>query len=64
MKEKMCLRFQWAFGLNQVKYPRIMITYACFISLTLDGSVGRCLDILPNGLVFKKLPRDPANVNA
>ena len=26
-------------------------------------SLGRCLNTHPNGLVFKHLPRDPANVN-
>ena len=35
-----------------------------FIALTLAGSLGRCLNTRPNGLVFKQLPRDPANVNA
>ena len=36
----------------------------CFIALTLAGSLGRCLNTWPNSLVFKQLPRDPANVNA
>ena len=57
-------RFQWAFGWNQVKYARIMITHVFFISLTLAGSLGRYLNNRPNGHVFKQLPRDMANVNA
>ena len=56
--------FQWAFGWNQIKYARITITHVCFISLTLAGSFWRCLNTWPNGLVFKQLPWDPANVNA
>ena len=39
-------------------------TFVCFIDLTLAGSLGRCINTLPDGLVFKQLPRDPANVNA
>ena len=35
-----------------------------FIALTLAGSLGRCLNIRPNSLMFKQLPQDPANVNA
>ena len=50
--------------LNQVKYARITITHVCFIALTLAGSLGRCLNTWPIGLVFKQLPRDPANVYA
>ena len=39
--------------------------HAClFHCITLAGSLGRCLNTQPKGLVFKKLPRDPANVNA
>ena len=34
------------------------------IHVTLAGSFGRCLNTRPDGLVFKQLPRDPANVNA
>ena len=54
----------WAFGWNKVKYARITITHGCFIALTLAGSLGRCLNTQPIGLIFKQLPRDPANVNA
>ena len=56
--------FQRGVCLNRVKYARITITHVCFIALTLAGSLGRCLNTRPNGLVFKQLPRDPANVNA
>ena len=56
--------FQCGVGWNQVKYGRITITHVCFIALTLAGSLGRCLNTQPNGLVFKQLPQDPANVNA
>ena len=56
-------RFQCGLCRNQVKYARITITHVCFIALTLAGSLGRCLNTRPNGLVFKQLPRDPANVN-
>ena len=35
-----------------------------FRCIKLAGSLGRCLYTRPNGLVFKQLPRDPANVNA
>ena len=57
-------RFQRGLCWNQVKYARITITHVCFIALTLAWSLGRCLNTRPNGLVFKQLPRDPANVNA
>ena len=57
-------RFQRCLCWNQVKYARITITHVCFIALTLAGSLGRCLNARPKGLVFKQLPRDPANVNA
>ena len=57
-------RFQCGLCWNQVKYARITITHVCFIALTLAGSLGRCLNTRPSGLVFKQLPRDPANVNA
>ena len=36
----------------------------CFIALTLAGSLSRCLNTRPYSLMFKQLPRDPANVNA
>ena len=57
-------RFQSELGWNKVNYARIMITHVCFIALTLAGSLGRCLNTRPIGLVFKQHPRDPANVNA
>ena len=47
-----------------VIYARITVTHICFIAWTLAGSLGRCLNSRPNGLVFKQLPRDPANVHA
>ena len=56
--------FQCGLCWNQVKYARITITHVCFIALTLAGSLGRCLNTRPSGLVFKQLPQDPANVNA
>ena len=52
-------RFQRGLCWNQVKYASI--TFYC---MTLAGSVGRCLNTRPNGLVLKQLPRDPTNVNA
>ena len=57
-------RSQCELGWNKVKYARITITHVCFTSLTLAGSLGRCLNTGPIGLVFKQHPRDPANVNA
>ena len=57
-------RFRCELGWNKVKYARITITHVCFIALTLAWSLGRCLKTRPLGLVFKQLPRDPANVNA
>ena len=56
--------FQSALGWNHVKYARITITHVCFIALTLVRSLRWCLNTRPNGLMFKQLPRDPANVNA
>ena len=56
--------FQCGYGSNQVKYARIMITHVCFIALTFAGSLGRCLNTWPTGLVLKQLPRDQATVNA
>ena len=35
-----------------------------FHAFTFAGSRGSCLDTRPQGRVFKRLPRDPANVNA
>ena len=43
---------------------RITIAHVCSIALSLAGSLWRCLNTRPSGLVFKQLPRDPANVNA
>ena len=57
-------RFQYELGWNEVKYARIMITHVCFIALTLAGSLRRCLNTRPIGLVFKQHPPDPANVNS
>ena len=57
-------RFQCELGWNKVNYARITITHVCFIALTLAGSLGRCLNTRPIGLVFKQHPPDPANVNA
>ena len=57
-------RFQCGLGRNEVKYARITITHVSIIALTLAWSLGRCKNTLLNGLVFKQLPRDPANVNA
>ena len=47
---------------NHVKYARITITHVCYISLTFGGSLGRCLNTWPDGLLFKQLPRDPTRV--
>ena len=57
-------RVQCQLGWNKVKYAGIMITYVCFIALTLAGSLWRCLNTRPIGLAFKQHPRDLANVNA
>ena len=35
-----------------------------FHALTFVGPRGSCLNTRPQGRVFKRLPRDPANVNA
>ena len=43
---------------------RITIKHVCFSALTFAGFLGRSLNIRPSGLMFKQLPRDPANVNA
>ena len=50
--------------LNLFNYARITITHVFFIAFTLAGSLRRCLSTRPFALVFKQLPRDPANVNA
>ena len=57
-------RFQSELGWSMVNYARITITHVCFIALTLTGSLRRCSNTRPIGLVFKQHPRDPANVNA
>ena len=57
-------RFQRGLCCTQVKYARITITHVCFIALTLAGSLERCLNTRPSGLVFKQFSQDPANVNA
>ena len=57
-------RFQRCLCWNQVKYARITITHVYFIALTLAGSLRWCLNTRPNSPVFKRLPRDLANVNA
>ena len=41
-----------------------MITRVCSIAFKLAGSLGRCLNTQPIGLVFKQLPQDLTNVNA
>ena len=56
--------FQCGLGSTQVKYARITIPHVCFIALTLAVSLERCFNTWPEGLVFKQLPRDLANVNA
>ena len=56
--------FQRGLCWNQVKYARITITHVCFVALTLAGSLRWCLNTQPDGLVFKQIPRDLANVNA
>ena len=38
--------------------------HVCFIALTPAGSLGRCLNMRPSGLVFKQLLWDTANVSA
>ena len=56
--------FQRGLCCNKVKHARITITHFCFIALTFAGSLERCLNTRPSGLVFRQLPRDPSNVNA
>ena len=41
-----------------------MIKLVCFSALTFAGSLGKSLNIQRSGLMFKQLPRDPANVIA
>ena len=56
-------RFQSDFGWNKKNMQNNDHT-SFFIELTLIGSLGRFLSARPISLVFKQLPRDPANVNA
>ena len=57
--------FSVGYWLESVKkYARITIRHVCFIALTLAGSLRRCLNTRSHSLVFKQLPREPANVNA
>ena len=56
--------FHCGLSWNQVKYARTMITHACFIALTLAGSLERYLNTPPYSLVFKQNPRVPENINA
>ena len=52
------------FSVRIVSYARTTIIYGYFIAITFAGFLGRYLNTRPSGLVFKQLPRDPANVNA
>ena len=56
--------FSEQFMLKSGKNARIMIKHVCFMALSFAGSLGRCLNTRPDGLVFKQLPQEPANVNA
>ena len=65
------MEFIWSFGAFSsqfaagiVSYARTTIIHGYFIAITFAGSLGRYLNAWPSGLVFKQLPRDPANVNA
>ena len=53
---------QLAFGI--VSYARTTIIHGYFIAITFAGPLERYLNTRPSDLVFKQLPRDPANVNA
>ena len=55
--------FSSQFTVGIVSYARTTIIYGHFIAITFAGSLGRYLNTRPSGLVFKQLPRDPANVN-
>ena len=56
--------FSCNFTFGIVSYAGIMIIYGYFSTITFAGSLERYLNTIPSGLVFKQLPRDPANVNA
>ena len=65
------MEFIWSFGafssefaVGIVSYTRTKIIHGYFIAITFARSLGRDLITRPNGLVYKKLPRNPANVNA
>ena len=45
-----------------VSYARTTISLGYFIEITFAGSLGKYLNTRPSVLVFKQLPRDPANV--
>ena len=68
---RVCMEFIWSFGafssqfaVGLISYARTTVTHGYFIAITFAGSLGRYLNTRPSGLVFKQLPRDPANVNA
>ena len=52
------------FLMESYKMQLLTIKHVCFSALTFAGSRGSCLNIRPSDLMFKQLPRDPANVNA
>ena len=56
--------FSSQFAVGIVSYARTTIIHGYFIAITFAGSLGRYLNTRPSGLVFKQLPRDPANVDA
>ena len=56
--------FSSQFAVEIVSYARTTIIHGYSIVMTFAGSLGRYLNTRPSGLVFKQLPRDPANVNA
>ena len=56
--------FSSKFVIGIVSYARITTIHGYFITITFAGFIGRYLNTQPSGLVFKQLPRDPANVNA
>ena len=66
------MEFIWSFGAFRHDLPLESLCknnhhpfiQGYFIAITFAGSPGRYLNTWPSGLVFKQLPRDPANVNA
>ena len=56
--------FSSQFSVRIVIYARTSIIHGYFIAITFAGSLGRYLNTRPSSLMFKQLPRDPANVNA